>query len=86
MDPKIITMDEPDTSLDPRNRKKLTALLASLEQTLIIATCNMNFAATLCTRIVLMDAGTIVADGPPKKIMTNRPLMENHGLEIPHAF
>jgi len=44
MSPKIITMDEPDTSLDPRSRKNLVELLATLTQTLITATCSMNFA------------------------------------------
>ena len=86
MDPKIITMDEPDTSLDPRNRNNLIDLLASLDQTLIIATCSMNFAARLCDRAVLMDEGTIIADGHAKEIMADAALMERHGLEVPAAF
>ena len=81
MDPKIITMDEPDTSLDPRSRNKLIELLRSLPQTLIIATCSMNFAARLCNRAVLVNNGTIIADGNTSKIMTDKTLMETHGLE-----
>ena len=38
MQPKIITFDEPDGSLDPRHRNNLTQLLHGLSQTLIIAT------------------------------------------------
>ena len=86
MSPKIITMDEPDTSLDPRSRKNLTALLKSLDQTLIIATCNMNFAAGLCDRAILIDKGAVIADGPAGRIMTDSHLMESHGLEVPAAF
>ena len=86
MDPKIITMDEPDTSLDPRNRNNLIDLLKSLDQTLIIATCSMNFAARLCDRVVLMDKGTVIADGRAKEIMTDSQLMERHGLDVPPAF
>ena len=86
MSPKIITMDEPDTSLDPRSRKNLTALLESLDQTLIIATCNMNFAAGLCQRAILIDKGAVIADGPAKQIMTDSHLMQSHGLEVPAAF
>ena len=86
MSPKIITMDEPDTSLDPRSRKNLTALLKSLDQTLIIATCNMNFAAGLCQRAILIDKGAVIADGPARQIMTDSRLMESHGLEVPAAF
>jgi len=82
MQPKIITLDEPDGSLDPRNRNHLMKLLGSLPQTLIIATCNMNFAAALADRAVLLDKGRIIADGDAKEIMSNSELMTNHGLEV----
>ena len=71
MQPKIITLDEPDGSLDPRNRNHLMKLLGSLPQTLIIATCNMNFAAALADRAVLLDKGRIIADGDAKEIMSD---------------
>jgi cobalt/nickel transport system ATP-binding protein len=86
MEPKIITMDEPEASLDPRTRNKLTELLGSLSQTLIIATCNMDFAAGLCGRAILMDEGRIIADGDAKKIMSDAKLMQTHGLEVPAVF
>ncbi|HIJ71731.1 MAG TPA: ABC transporter ATP-binding protein [Planctomycetes bacterium] len=86
MAPTIITMDEPEASLDPRTRNKLTDLLKSLSQTLIIATCNMDFAASLCERAVLMDEGRIIADGDAGKIMGDAVLMRTHGLEVPAAF
>lgn len=86
MTPKIITMDEPDTSLDPRSRNNLVKLLKSLSQTLIIATCNMNFAARVCQRVVLVDGGRIIADGPAAAVMADEELMETHGLETPAVF
>ncbi len=86
MEPKIITMDEPEASLDPRTRNKLTELLKSLSQTLIIATCNMDFAAGLCERAVLMDGGRIIANGDASQIMSNADLMQTHGLEVPAVF
>jgi cobalt/nickel transport system ATP-binding protein len=85
MRPKIITLDEPDGSLDPRNRNHLMTLLGSLSQTLIIATCNMNFAAALADRAVLLDKGRIIADGDAKKIMLDSELMTEHGLEVTRA-
>jgi cobalt/nickel transport system ATP-binding protein len=81
MEPRIITLDEPDGSLDPRNRNNLIKLLNSLSQTLIISTCNMNFAASLADRAVLLDKGRIIADGQANKIMSNSKLMSEHGLE-----
>lgn len=81
MQPKIITMDEPDSSLDPRSRNNLINLLASLPQTLIIATCNMDFAARLCQKVVLIDGGKIITHGSAKSIMADSSLMQTHGLK-----
>jgi len=86
MRPKIITMDEPDTSLDPRSRRNLLSLLKSLPQTLLVATCNMDFALALCERAVLIDHGKVVADGPAGDVMSRADLMEAHGLEVPAAL
>lgn len=83
MNPEIITFDEPDGSLDPRNRNTLTGLLKGLSQTLVIATCNMNFAYAVADRTVLVDQGRIIADGHPQTIMCKRDLMHTHGLEVP---
>jgi energy-coupling factor transporter ATP-binding protein EcfA2 len=86
MSPKIITLDEPDGSLDPRNRNNLIKLLAGLSQTLIITTANMDFAAAVAERVVLLDNGRIIADGPAEKIMSDSKLMTDHGLEVPAKF
>ncbi len=83
MNPEIITFDEPDGSLDPRNRRILVNLLKGLSQTLIVATCNMNFAHAVADRVILVDQGRIIADGMPQTIMTNHELMTTHGLELP---
>lgn len=83
MSPKIITLDEPDGSLDPANRNNLTRLLYALSQTLIIATSNMDFAAALADRAVLLDKGRIIADGAAERIMSDSELMVGNGLEVP---
>jgi cobalt/nickel transport system ATP-binding protein len=83
MKPDIITLDEPDGSLDPRNRNNLIKLLSGLPQTLIIATCDMNFAVTVAERAVLLDKGRIIADGHSREIMWDQKLMAEHGLEVP---
>jgi len=86
MSPAIITFDEPDGNLDPRSQRNLVKLLLNLSQTLIVATCNMNFALSIADRAVLTDKGSIVADGDAGEIMSNLELMTNHGLEVPHAI
>ena len=76
-------MDEPDTSLDPKNRNNLVGLLKRLSQTLVIATCNMQFATDVCGRAALINDGKIIADGPVEKIVSDKELMINNGLEVP---
>jgi cobalt/nickel transport system ATP-binding protein len=83
MSPKIITFDEPDGSLDPRSRNNLERLLQNLPQTLIVATCNMRFAAAVAQRAIVLDGGSIIADGPAKDILYDAELMAAHGLETP---
>jgi cobalt/nickel transport system ATP-binding protein len=83
MNPKIITFDEPDGSLDPRHRTNLLTLLNGLSQTLVIATCNMDFASRIADRAILIDDGRIITDGPANKIMLDSNLMAKHGLEVP---
>jgi cobalt/nickel transport system ATP-binding protein len=84
MSPEIIAFDEPDGSLDPSARKNLIKLLSDLSQTLIIATCNMNFAFAVAETAVLVDHGRIIANGPAEKIMLDEQLMTTHRLELPY--
>jgi cobalt/nickel transport system ATP-binding protein len=86
MSPKIITMDEPDSSLDPRSRDKLIELLLKLDQALVIATCNMDFVARLCTRAILIDEGKVIADGHAHVVLSDSVLMKSHGLETPASI
>ena len=86
MSPAIITMDEPDANLDPRNRDNILAILNALTQTLVVATCSMDFVARLCTRSILIDSGKVIADGNTKELLTNTTLMRSHGLETPAYY
>jgi cobalt/nickel transport system ATP-binding protein len=83
MSPKIILFDEPDGSLDPRNRNNLVRLLGELSQTLIIATCNMRFAAAIAQRAIVVSDGKIAADGSAADILYHSQLMASYGLETP---
>jgi len=64
MQPEILVLDEPTTSLDPPGRAALIELLQSLRQTRIIITHDLDLARALCTRALFFDHGRVVADGP----------------------
>jgi len=84
MEPGILVLDEPTAGLDPRARRSLIHLLENLgDQTLLIATHDMRLVRDLCPRIVVLDGGCVVADGPTADILYNEHLMEQHGLETP---
>lgn len=81
MGPKLLALDEPTAGLDPRAQRNLIALLKTLtEQTLLISTHDLPLAAELCTRVVLVEKGRIVADGAPEAILNDTALLEAHGL------
>ncbi len=75
MEPKVLALDEPTSNLDPRSRRELIALLKRLPVTKIVVTHDLDAAAQLCERIVVMDAGRIVADGNATEILSDATLM-----------
>lgn len=80
---EILALDEPTAGLDPRGRKELVALLKTLPQTMLVATHDMRLVWELCPRMVILDAGQVVADGPTQTLLEDASLLERHGLEAP---
>lgn len=86
MHPALLLLDEPSSNLDPRARRQLMNVLAPLEATLLIASHDLALISALCPRVVLIDEGRIIADGGASQLLSDRDLMEGHGLEVwPHA-
>jgi cobalt/nickel transport system ATP-binding protein len=85
MDSDILVLDEPTANLDPRARREMVAFIEGLDATIVIATHDMDVAWRLCDRAIVMDDGRLVTDGPAGEVMTDRDLLEAHGLELPHG-
>src|SRR5712664_3719716 len=70
--PSLLLMDEPTTGLDPRSKKEVQTLLQMLrserEVTVLLCTHDMEEAAALCDRVLMMDAGRVLADGSPDEL------------------
>ncbi|MFH1140241.1 MAG: ABC transporter ATP-binding protein [Chloroflexota bacterium] len=81
MEPAVLALDEPSAGLDPRTRRSLIVLLQSLRQTMLVATHDILLVRDLCARMVIMDAGQVVADGPIDALLQDSALLERHGLE-----
>jgi lipooligosaccharide transport system ATP-binding protein len=71
-EPDLVLLDEPTTGLDPQARHLVWERLYRLKQrgvTLVLTTHYMDEAEQLCDRLVVMDAGRIVAEGSPSQLI-----------------
>ncbi len=78
-DPELLLLDEPTTGLDPQARHLLWERLYRLKRegvTQIITTHYMDEAEQLCDRLVVMDAGVIVAEGSPAELIARHSTRE----------
>jgi polar amino acid transport system ATP-binding protein len=72
MDPIAMLLDEPTSSLDPELVGEVLAVLQELAKggmTMIIVSHELGFAKNVADRIIFMDKGKIVEDGPPERIL-----------------
>jgi len=68
MQPKIMLFDEPTSALDPEMINEVLDVIVSLAKegmTMIVITHEMGFAKNVAKRIIFMDEGRIVEEGPP---------------------
>jgi lipooligosaccharide transport system ATP-binding protein len=83
-EPDMVVLDEPTTGLDPQARLAVWRSLESLKRrgvTLLLTTHYMEEAARLCNRLVIMDEGSIVAEGEPGGLVrqhVGREVLELH--------
>jgi len=83
MEPDIMLMDEPSSSLDPRNRRAVINTIKGLNKTMLIASHDLDMILDTCSRVILLDCGKVIADGKAEDILRNRELLEAHSLELP---
>ena len=74
MEPDILCFDEPTSALDPELTGEVLRVIKSLkskDNTMIVVTHEMGFAKEVADKVVFIDAGKIVACGPPQEIFEN---------------
>jgi glutamate transport system ATP-binding protein len=73
MRPKIMLFDEPTSALDPEMVNEVLDVMTTLARegmTMLVVTHEMGFARKAANRVIFMDGGEIVEDGPPDEFFT----------------
>jgi len=87
MNPEILVLDEPSAGLDPRGKAEILGKIRSLHDgagiTVVLITHSMDEAAALASRVVVMDRGRVVMDGPTREIFARADELRAIGLGIP---
>ncbi|MBM3605176.1 MAG: ABC transporter ATP-binding protein [Alphaproteobacteria bacterium] len=74
--PQVIVLDEPTNHLDIRHQLELLDLLRRLELTVICTLHDLTLAAEFAERVLVLDHGRILADGPPEHALTEAVLAQ----------
>jgi ABC-2 type transport system ATP-binding protein len=69
-DPAVLVLDEPTSGLDPNQIVEIRALIRNLgrEKTVILSTHILQEVEALCRRVLIMNAGRLIAQGTPEEI------------------
>ena len=81
----ILLLDEPTTALDIGFQHEIASLLARLNRergtTMVISTHDLNLAAMLCTELVLMKSGRVLAQGLTREVLTAENIRRLYGID-----
>ena len=85
-----LLLDEPTASLDLGFQFEIAALLARLNRsrgtTIVLSTHDLNLAATLCTELVLLKEGRVLAQGATADVLTSSTVRALYGVDADVAF
>jgi energy-coupling factor transporter ATP-binding protein EcfA2 len=89
MDPSILVMDEPTSNLDPVGAADVLAIVRRLNRdrgmTVVVFEHDVEALATLVDRIIVLEGGTVVADGPPAAVLRRVDDLRHWGLRPPQV-
>ena len=74
--PDVVLLDEPTRGLDYRSKEQLAGVVAGLARTgrsVVVATHDVEFAARIADRVVILGDGSVIADGPAAEILVSSP-------------
>lgn len=88
MEPEVLVLDEPMAGLDPAARKDFLELIDRLHReglTVVMVSHSMDDLANCCDRIVVMNEGSVFAEGAPSQVFAHADELKSIGLGVPAA-
>ncbi|WP_461613791.1 energy-coupling factor transporter ATPase [Clostridium sp. Marseille-QA1073] len=89
MEPKVLILDEPTAGLDPKGRDEILGKIELLHKeynmTIILVSHSMEDVAKVANRILVMEGGKCILDGPPNSIFKEVETLERVGLAVPQV-
>jgi iron complex transport system ATP-binding protein len=87
---EVLLLDEPTASLDLGYQLDIASLLARLNRernvTMVLATHDLNLAASLCERLVVMRDGRILTAGPTREVLTGETVRQLYNVDADVQF
>lgn len=88
MEPDFLVLDEPSAGLDPFGREEIFEQIIKLHKekglTVILVSHNMEDISRMATRLIVLDKGQVVLDGPPLDIFKHeRHVLQSVGVDVP---
>ncbi|MDQ7844035.1 MAG: energy-coupling factor transporter ATPase [Armatimonadota bacterium] len=89
MAPRVLILDEPAAGLDPRGKAEILGHFRALHvrrgTTIVLITHDMDEVAALAQRVIVLDRGRVVMDGPVREVFTRADELQALGLGVPAA-
>lgn len=89
MKPEVIILDEPTSGLDPKGREEILEILKALREqtksTVILVSHSMEDVARFVDRLLVLDKGQLVLDGPTREVFAHIKELEETGLAAPEV-
>jgi energy-coupling factor transporter ATP-binding protein EcfA2 len=84
MRPRIMVLDEPTSFLDPRSAEEIVGVIAKLNRemqlTILLVEHRLDIVSRYANRVIVMDRGSIVLDGPPSEVYGEEARLVGIGL------
>jgi len=88
--PKVLLLDEPTASLDLGYQLEIASLLKQLNRergvTMVLATHDLNLAASVCDTLVLVREGRVLMQGPARDVLTSSTVEQLYGVIADVSF